>query len=71
MKIVVVLVNYIHYDSNNPDRDTLTQYSTVNALLSKVYEGEMTVNEEFYSVDLTPDIGEIVKQVERNKNDMR
>ncbi len=45
MIIVVILVNFIHNNSNNPDRDTLTQYSTINALLSKVYEGEMTVKE--------------------------
>ena len=45
MIIVVILVNFIHNNSDNPDRDTLTQYSTINALLDKVYEGEMTVEE--------------------------
>ena len=45
MIIVVILVNFIHNNSDNPDRDTLTQYSTINALLDKVYEGEMTIEE--------------------------
>lgn len=43
--VVVILVNFIRNNSNAPDRNTLTQYSTINALLNKVYEGEFTVKE--------------------------
>ena len=43
--IVVILINFIRNSSNLSDRDTLTQYSTINALLNKVYEGEFTVKE--------------------------
>ena len=43
--VVVILINFIRNNSSKPDLDTLTQYSTINALLNKVYEGEFTVKE--------------------------
>jgi len=45
MIIIVILVNFIQNNGKNDGSDTLTQYSTINALLNKVYEGEMTVGE--------------------------
>ena len=43
--IIVILINFIQNNGRNDDIDTLTQYSTINALLNKVYDGEMTVGE--------------------------